>query len=63
MREAIAMAFISIIFVVLVFLILNWATDPEQWYAGMHDSKCEQAYGERCNCYHRLVEQDKERKD
>lgn len=41
---------------------LYHATSPESWYAGMHDSKCGNTlYGEKCHCYERFLEADKER--
>ena len=41
---------------VLMFIAIWKATSPECWYSGMHDSKCEKTlYGEKCNCYERLV--------
>ena len=52
----------SIIFAVLSVVAFNWATEPEQWYVGMHDSKCESVYGKKdCGCYNRLVKADKAR--
>jgi hypothetical protein len=44
------------------FLAFLWATAPEQWYAGKHDSRCEKTlYNESCDCYDRLVAADKAR--
>ena len=52
----------SLIISALLFWAFLWATEPEQWYVGMHDSKCEKTlYDEPCNCYERLVAADKER--
>jgi hypothetical protein len=42
------------------FLAFLWATAPEQWYAGQHDSQCEKnLYDRPCECYERLVAADK----
>ncbi len=50
----------SIIFSLLIVWAFIWATEPEQWYAGMHDSQCEKTlYDEPCECYERLVAADK----
>lgn len=50
----------SIIFSLLIIWALIWATEPEQWYVGMHDSQCEKTlYDEPCECYERLVAADK----
>ena len=53
----------SIVFSFLIFMGVMWATEPEQWYAGCHDSKCEKTFGdsEECKCYERLVAVDKAR--
>ena len=52
----------SLIFSLLLFLAFLWATAPEQWYAGKHDSKCEKTlYDVPCECYERLVAADKAR--
>ena len=49
----------SIVFSILLGAFI-WATEPEQWYAGMHDSQCEKTlYDEPCECYERLVAADK----
>lgn len=41
---------------------LYHATSPEVWYAGKHDSKCENTlYDEECHCYERFLEADRER--
>lgn len=50
----------SLIFSILLVWAFIWATEPEQWYAGMHDSQCEKTlYDEPCECYERLVAADK----
>ena len=50
----------SIVFSILLVWAFIWATEPEQWYAGMHDSQCEKTlYDEPCECYERLVAADK----
>ena len=50
----------SIVFLILLVWAFIWATEPEQWYAGMHDSQCEKTlYDEPCECYERLVAADK----
>ena len=50
----------SIVFSILLIWAFIWATEPEQWYAGMHDSQCEKTlYDEPCECYERLVAADK----
>ena len=50
----------SIIFSILLVWAFIWATEPEPWYAGMHDSQCEKTlYDEPCECYERLVAADK----
>jgi hypothetical protein len=50
----------SIVFSILLVWAFIWATVPEQWYAGMHDSQCEKTlYDEPCECYERLVAADK----
>jgi nitrogen fixation-related uncharacterized protein len=52
----------SIFFSLLISFAFLWATAPEQWYAGQHDSKCEKTlYGKPCKCYERLVAADKAR--
>ena len=52
----------SIVFSILLVWAFIWATEPEQWYAGMHDSQCEKTlYDEPCECYERLVAADKVR--
>lgn len=51
---------VSIISSLLICWAIVWATEPEQWYAGMHDSQCEKTlYDEPCECYERLVAADK----
>lgn len=50
----------SLIFSILLVWVFIWATEPEQWYAGMHDSQCEKTlYDEPCECYERLLAADK----
>lgn len=57
-----------LLFFVLCWAFLNWATSPEVWYEGEHDSECEimlyqgndYERGE-CNCTQRLVAAEKER--
>ena len=50
----------SIVFSILLVWAFIWATEPEQWYADMHDSQCEKTlYDEPCECYERLVAADK----
>lgn len=50
----------SIVFSIILVWAFIWATEPEQWYAGMHDSQCEKTlYDEPCECYERLVAADK----
>ena len=52
----------SIIFSLILFLVFLWATAPEQWYAGMHDSQCEAPMadeGEECGCYERFLAREK----
>lgn len=34
-------------------------TTPEYWYAGMHDGMCEKTHGEKCQCYQRALERDR----
>lgn len=41
-----------VIMAIVFFVALMWATAPEQWYAGQHDSLHE---GANCDCYNRLV--------
>lgn len=58
--------FLGIVFSIIIAVILVGAfiraTEPEQWYVGMHDSKCEKSlHDEPCNCYERLVAADKAR--
>jgi hypothetical protein len=49
----------SIFIMILFFFAFLWATAPEQWYAGMHDSNCEQtAEDNTCNCYERFLAND-----
>lgn len=46
------MAVFFVTAVALFTILLHWATDSKQWYAGMHDANCE---GENCRCYERLM--------
>lgn len=41
-----------VIMAIVFFVAILWATAPEQWYAGQHDSLHE---GSGCHCYERLV--------
>ncbi len=54
------------LFIVVMSIIMGGciyhATSPEVWYAGKHDADCENTlYGEKCHCYERFIEADKER--
>jgi hypothetical protein len=39
--------------------VMAWATEPEQWYSGMHVEGC--AGYDTCGCYEKLLEMDRER--
>jgi hypothetical protein len=59
LTSEIFLGIIASISILLVWAFI-WATEPEQWYAGMHDSQCEKTlYDEPCECYERLVAADK----
>lgn len=57
-----------LMFLVICWLFLDWATSPEVWYEGEHDSECEimlyqnsdYENGE-CHCKERLIAAEKER--
>lgn len=54
----------SLIFGILFFLAFLKATSPEQWYAGKHDSQCENPMadeGEDCGCYNRFLERERKK--
>lgn len=52
MKHTIICVLAIVIMAIVFFFALLWATAPEQWYAGQHDSKHE---GANCQCYSRLV--------
>jgi len=55
MRKVLLVAlYVVIVSAIMLFAVL-YATSPEVWYSGMHDSLHE---GDNCRCYERLVEQD-----
>lgn len=56
--EIILFIIVNIILVALMFWGFLWATSPEVWYAGVHDSQHE---GDDCKCHERLVAADKEK--
>lgn len=46
----------SLILTLIFFFAFLWATQPEQWYVGEHDSQCEAtSEKENCNCAERLA--------
>lgn len=52
----------AIVFAVIMGGCLYHCTSAEYWYAGMHDAECENTLrGEKCYCYERFIESDKER--
>ena len=58
-KELIISAIISFLFLLIFAAACFYATSPEVWYADQHDSKCEQAFGEKdCKCYDRLIRQE-----
>lgn len=51
---------VFIVFSVIMGGCLWYGTSAEMWYAGMHDSECENTmYGEKCHCYERFLEKEK----
>ena len=48
-----------VIMAIVFFVAILWATAPEQWYAGQHDSQHE---GAGCHCYERLVNNSRNHK-
>ncbi len=52
MKEFIIGTITTLIFGILFFFGVMWATSAECWYACQHDSKCE---GGNCHCYERFI--------
>lgn len=64
MSERVKEFLLGALFVIVMSVIMGgclyYGTSAEVWYAGMHDSQCENTLrGEKCHCYERFVEADK----
>lgn len=61
-KELIGSIVFSVILGILFCAGLWYGTSAECWYAGMHDSECENVMadaGEGCGCYNRFLEKEK----
>lgn len=61
-KELIGSIVFSVILGILLCAGLWHGTSAECWYAGMHDSECENVMadeGEGCGCYNRFLEKEK----
>lgn len=59
-KEFIVGAIAFIILSVIMGGCLWYGTSAKVWYAGMHDSECENTLrGEKCHCYERFIESEK----
>ena len=60
MKDAIRVLSEVIMVILLAFFfvgVILSCTSKEMWYAGSHDSECEEMiYGSECHCYERFME-------
>ena len=59
MKEWVLDIVVGAVLVAVAAAALSWATEPEQWYAGMHTEGCD--FSEDCGCYEKLLALEKEK--